>query len=521
MHWADKVAADIINSGKYMPFWVDDMKTPSGYPHIGSLRGPLIHDLIFKALKSAGKDTKYTFIINDLDPMDDVSLEFKDDLSKYLGLPLKQVPSPDNESSNFADFIAKDFMRVLTDLGVAAEFISSWDLYKEGKFDTVIRQALDNAEKIQDIYQRVSGSQKRDQGWLPFQTICQKCGKLGTTRVFEWNGTVVSYRCEENMVKWAIGCGFEGKVSPFGGTGKLPWKVDWPAHWVVLGITIEGAGKDHSSAGGSRDIAREICKEVFQYPEPYNLPYEFLLFGGRKMSSSKGVGLKARDVSSILPFEIARFLFTRTDYKTAVDFNHEGTMAIPDLYDEYDRCFKSFIKGDGDEFARSFELAHIGELPCSEQFLPRFRDLANYLQIPNIDLVEKFAEIKGQSLNQPEVDILKEREKYARIWLEKYAPDDFKVSMVTEIPSVAKNLDSDQKRFLQQALEYIKSDLNAEDLQAKLYELTKTLEIPAKKAFAAIYLSFIGKEYGPKAGSFLRQYSIDEVTKRLSEVIND
>ena len=65
------------------------------------------------------------------------------------------------------------------------------------------------------------------------------------------------------MVKWAQGCDHEGKISPFGGTGKLPWKVDWAAHWKVLGITIEGAGKDHASKGGSYDIAMMLCEKGF------------------------------------------------------------------------------------------------------------------------------------------------------------------------------------------------------------------------------------------------------------------
>jgi lysyl-tRNA synthetase class I len=26
------------------------------------------------------------------------------------------------------------------------------------------------------------------------------------------------------------------------------WKVDWAAHWKAIGITVEGAGKDHMSA---------------------------------------------------------------------------------------------------------------------------------------------------------------------------------------------------------------------------------------------------------------------------------
>jgi len=56
MHWADRIAKEIVASGKFKPYWVDDMKTPSGFSHIGSLMGPVIHSAIFRALKDAGSD---------------------------------------------------------------------------------------------------------------------------------------------------------------------------------------------------------------------------------------------------------------------------------------------------------------------------------------------------------------------------------------------------------------------------------------------------------------------------------
>ncbi|MDP3733127.1 MAG: lysine--tRNA ligase, partial [Candidatus Daviesbacteria bacterium] len=334
MYWADKVAKEIIDSGKFKPYLVDDMFTPSGFAHIGSIRGPLVHDLIYKALKHAGVDAKFSFVFNDFDVIDGLPENLQKDFSKYLGFPLRNVPSPVEGFDSFAEYFIDDFKKVLKSFGIEAEHPSSFNMYKGGKFDEAIKIALDNAEKIQDIYEKVSGSKKREMGWLPLQVICENCGKLGTTRVHGWDGKTVEYICEPEIVKWAKGCGHTGRISPFGGNGKLPWKVDWVAHWMVLGVTIEGAGKDHSSAGGSRDIAIELCKEVFKIPEPYNLPYEFFLIGGKKMGSSKGLGLKARDTKDLLPSEVARFLFCRTDYKQAVEFDPIGTMAIPDLFDE-------------------------------------------------------------------------------------------------------------------------------------------------------------------------------------------
>src|SRR3990167_9043213 len=359
MYWADKLAKEIIESGKYRPFYVDDMKTPSGYPAISALKGPIFHDLIYKSLRHLGQTATTTFIINDFDVIDGLAPEFQEKFSKYMGFPLRTAPSPEEGFSSFGEYFAQDYKRVLKSLGVEAEFLSSYDMYTQGKFDEVIKIALDNADKIQDIYEEVSGSKKREIGWLPLQVICENCKKLGTTRVYEWDGENVSYKCEPELVKWATGCGHEGKVSPFGGNGKLPWRVDWPAHWKVIGVTIEGAGKDHTSAGGSLDTAKALCEAVFNYPEPFSPQYEFVLVGGKKMSTSKGLGLKARDAHEMLPPELIRFLFSRYDYNQQVNFDPQGTMAIPDLFDEYDRCFMAFVDNSNEDLARPFEMSHI------------------------------------------------------------------------------------------------------------------------------------------------------------------
>lgn len=519
MYWADRVAKEIIDSGKFKPYWVDDMFTPSGYPHVGSLRGPLVHDFVYKALTHISESPTFTYVFNDFDVIDGLPEEL-DNFSKYLGFPLRTVPSPQDGFDSFADYFASDFKKVLKTLGVEVKYLSSWDMYHEGKFDEVIKEALDSADKTQDIYQKVSGSNKREMGWLPLQIICEKCGKLGTTRVHDWDQHTVAYKCEPKLVVWAGGCSYEGRISPFGGNGKLPWKVDWPAHWKVIGVTIEGAGKDHSSVGGSRDIARELSKEVFHYPEPYNLPYEFYLFGGKKMSSSKGIGLKARELTGFLPPSVARFLFARTDYRQAYEISLEGTMAIPNLFDEYDKCYRAYVE-DGDEnLSRTFKMSQIVGLPPKENtFLPRFRDVVNYVQLPNVREKTKFEEIKGDALTELELKILDERIEYAKIWLEKYAPDDFKFEMSIGVPESAANLTEEQKDYLASVIPLLEKKLGADDLQQELYNLAKVKGIGAKHAFASIYLIFLGKEFGPKAGAFLSQYPKEQVIERLKEAI--
>ena len=126
-------------------------------------------------------------------------------------------------------------------------------MYKAGEFDPYIKFALDNVEKVREIYLTVAKQQKPT-NWYPFQVICPNCGKIGSSLVTDWDGEQVTYECKPDLVKWSVGCGHSGKISPFGGTGKLMWKVEWPASWAALGVTVEGSGKDHMSAGGSHDI---------------------------------------------------------------------------------------------------------------------------------------------------------------------------------------------------------------------------------------------------------------------------
>ena len=503
MFWADKVAEDILNSKSHKPYWVDDMKTPSGFSHVGSLMGPVIHSMIFRALKDAGQEATFTFVINDFDTMDELSPQLPEEYRQYMGKSLKQIPPPVAEYSNLADYFAADFVNSIKSLGVEAEILSSWELYHQGKFDGVIKEALDNAEKIQDIYQKISGSQKKASGWLPFQVICEKCGKLGTTKVFAWDDELVSYRCEPNLVVWAAGCGHEGKMSPYGGNGKFPWKVDWPAHWKVIGITVEGAGKDHASKGGSYDIAMALCDEVFKYEKPFRLPYEFILIGGKKMSSSKGIGLKAHDLVKILPPQLGRFLFARSGIKSQSNFDPVETDAIPVLFDDYQKAADAYFDKSDEELARAFELSQIGEIQKPPTI--RFSVLAQWVQMPNME-----EEIKKEGLES--------WAEYARVWVEKFAPEKDKFTIQKDVPVGVKNLTIEQKAFLRKVAGELDKAGGGEEFQTKIYDLGKEMGLNGKESFAAIYTALIGKDHGPKAAWLILSLDKEFVKKRLLEI---
>jgi len=265
MFWADKLLENI--SGKQV---VNDSWTPSGMVHMGSLKGPVIHDTIFSILKEKGVEVKFMYGLDDADPLDGLSPDLRDSHSKYLGLPLYKAPSPDGKGT-FAEYFGNKMQSLLEDLGIRPEIYKTSEIYNSGGFNNAISFVLDNADKVRRVYSEIY-KKEISKDWYPLQVACPNCGKIGTTRVTGWDGKEVSFACEKNLVKWAEGCEFSGKISPFDGNGKMSWKVEWAAKWWTFGVTIEGAGKDHASAGGSYDVAMNLCKDVFKKDPAFTWP---------------------------------------------------------------------------------------------------------------------------------------------------------------------------------------------------------------------------------------------------------
>ncbi|MFH1863490.1 MAG: hypothetical protein ABIJ85_01075, partial [bacterium] len=206
------------------------------------------------------------------------------------------------------------------------------------------------------------------------------------------------------------------------------------------------------------------------------------------------------------------------------NFDPNGTMAIPDLFDEYDKCWFAYDKGGDEKLARIYVLSRVDKIPEKEKgfFVPRFRDVANYLsQGFSLDeIVGKLADTKGGKIDDSEMGIIEERVKYAKVWLENYAPDEYRFEMTKEIPTEVKSLSQSQRNYLKGIIKVYNEGDTAESLQISLYELAKELSIPAKDAFAAIYLAFLGKTYGPRASMLLSNFGKKKVIKRIEEIIS-
>jgi len=521
MFWADKIANDIrekladAHNGK-SALVIRDEKTASGPVHVGAMRGVALHGILSYILGKEGYENTFLYEINDFDAYDTVLPGLDESFNEHLGKPLFSVPSPEGEG-NYPEYYGTAFARVIQSAGFEPTFYYSSEQYKAGKYNNVIRTALERAVDINRINKEVSGSEK-DAEHLPLMVICENCGKVSTTRATAFDGESVHYVCDQEG-SGAVGCKHEGDVSPYDGNAKLPWKVEWAAKFKVFDVDIEGEGKDLATKGGARDVANHISREVFEYKPPYDAPYEFLLVDGKKMSTSKGNAATATAVASLLPVKIFRTLLLGRDVKRAINFDPAGD-TIPILFDQYDRLAQKYWEGAEDDDARLFSLIHEEEVP-EALFLPRFSQIAYLVQMAHLNLEEEVANMKGEPLTTAEKKEVEERAQYALQWLSEYAPDDFKFQLQKDaVPEGAQALSPEMKQAVQKILSYIEAHkvLDGQELHGVLHDIRKESDIEPAEFFSSLYQSCLGKDSGPKAGWFLSVLPRDFLIKRLEEV---
>jgi lysyl-tRNA synthetase, class I len=513
MFWCDQLVEKIEGQQT-----INDSKTPSGRAHVGALRGPLIHDAIFRTLKAKGVPVRYLFGVDDYDPVDEIPYGEAEHFEKYLGAPLCNVPPPPgSNATDMADHYISEFFSVFGELGIRPEFYRMRDIYRSGKFNEAIDAVLRKADVVRRIYKEVSGSERPDD-WHPFQVVCEKCGRVGTTVVSAYDGKEVTYECKPNLVKWAAGCGHRGKMSPFDGRGKLPWKLEWCAKWRTFPVTIEGAGQDHSTKGGSRDVAMACLRAIFGQQPPLNCPYDFFLVGGAKMSSSKGIGVTSRDMANFLPPDILRFLLIRPTPRQPVNFEPSEVYIIK-LFNEFDRLHQKYFndpKITADD-KRIYELSKVDLEPA--HWLADFQLVAALSQMPHLDIVKELERRKGSPFTDLERKHLELRIRAARYWVENHASEEEKTRLQETLPARAQELSQTQRAFLQILADKLPdTSWDGDALQVCIFNAARLTPIDQPAAFKTIYRVLLDRENGPKAGNFLSFLERKFVEERFHEL---
>ncbi|MFH1848978.1 MAG: lysine--tRNA ligase [archaeon] len=527
LHWADQIAQQLKERASEEPilkkivkekgYIVYDEKTPSGKIHIGAGRGWIIHDVIAKAIRDNGMNGRFILSSDDIDPFDKMNNDLPASYKKYLGMPFRDMPSPVKGYKSFADYYFMTCVEKFDQFGIEAEIQSTGTAYDKGLFNKAIKTALDNADKIQAIYRRFYGD-TIGANKLPFNPVCEKCGKIGTTLATEWDpeSETLKYECKQDLVSWAKGCGHSGQISPYNGNGKFPWKVEWAAKWPTIGVSCELAGKDHFTHGGSRTIAVAISDEIFDFPPPYpstrkatGKGYEFFTIGGKKMSTSKGRGIGFVDMTQYAPAKILRYLLVRTRPHAMIDFDPYGTNDLILLHDRYDKT-ERIISGAEEADAREtqqqkriYKLAHVGPKtrPCPVSFTHAATTMQVALsESKAIDLLKQSGHIR-QNINKTDLANISERLEFAMKWVQEFAPEQYRFSVNEKTPAV--RIGPGEKESLKLLSKALKKEMDENELYEKFYSICKDTETDPTQFFRSAYQVLISKDRGPKLAPFI------------------
>ena len=515
------------------PIFINDSKTPSGIAHVGSLRGVLTHDALLREARRNGREARFTYGCDDMDPVDEIPHGTGDHFREHLGKPLYAVPPPPELSgaesvsetvsaNNMAQAYFSEFTSTFAPLGVEAELYYTSDLYRSGRFDGTIDVFLRQAAKVREIYQRETGA-VRPENWLPFQPICERCGRIGTTFASDYDGETVAYECRPDQVVWAQGCGASGRVTPFGGGGKLPWKLEWAAKWKVLPVTVEGAGKDHMGAGGSHKVTAALAREVLEIPVPTSFTYEFFTLGGAKMSSSKGIGLSASELVACLPPQLLRYLILKVQVKRALDFDLD-LATLNGAFAEYERLWNAVYEGDANSNQQQLyaisQRSGAGQTATPPTYSPPFDSVVSVVQQPHIDLAAHVSALGVGPLSDSDQDWIEVKRTAAQSWSQRFSESASRLMIAESLPEATQELSNQQRAFLRvggKLLEQVEP-WRAASIQAALFDAARIVGITPAAAFEALYTAFFGWPEGPRAGSFLEFLGRETACTRMVEV---
>ena len=516
MHWSEVIADQLLQ--KQPRHVLATGITPSGPIHIGNMREILTTDAVFRSLKGKGADVELIYIADDYDPLRRVYPYLPETYAQYVGKPICEIPCPCGQHASYADHFLTSFLNALKDVGVHPKVYRASEMYARGDYTDAITIALENTVKIKHILESISHRQIPDD-WLPFNVKCQNCGRLSTTKTQLYEYPTVEYICES--------CGHHGEVDiRMGGVGKLPWRVDWPARWKMLGVTFEPCGKDLATVGGARETGAKIVEDIYGYPHPALLVYEFILLKGQgAMHSSKGTAISAEEMLRMTPPEVLRFLIMRNQPGKHLVFDSGlGLLALIDDYDTEEEVY--FGKGEETrgmkDLKTTYELSQPYQVPATLPFHLPIRHLVTLVQIK-----PTWEEIRGillrthqipANLSQADDAHLRQRAEHARYWLKFFAPDDVKFELQPALPTVS--LTPEQQSFLE-AFEHKLLDLpwDPDSIHNAVYDTSEQLKLPTKTAFQALYLVLLGQSQGPRAGYFLSTLEKNFVHHRIAEAL--
>jgi len=530
--WLDKWARKIVERERKLNRGLKILRTESGLgasgiPHIGSFGDVARQFGVTLALRDLGFKSEVIAYCDDRDGLRKVPVGLPDWLEKYIGMPVSNIPDPFGKChSSFGKHMSSLLLNALNEAGIDYKYNSGSENYKKGLLDKQIETLLLNAEKSGKIIKKMVGQEKYIEA-LPYFPVCEKCGKIYTTRAYELipKEHKILYACDQEFVgknsntgKEIIvkGCGNKGEASYFKGEGKLSWKVEFAARWDALKIIFEAHGKDILDSVKVND---RICREILNWEPPFHFVYEmFLEKGGRKISKSIGnifsptVWFRYGSPESCI-----LLMFKRSGTIREIDLND-----IPSYMREVDRLEdiyfgKEKIENPRDAFnaKRLFKFIHRLNPPKKLSIhLPYdyLVELAGVVPEKNkLDFVVQRLLETGH-ISKVDSKIKKEVKRrfiYAANWF-----DDFIKPEEVEV-----KLSKEEKIALNDLIKTIKKGKDGEELQTKIFEIAKTNSIKPSKFFKLIYRILLKSERGPRLGPYIIDRGKKEVIEKLKEFV--
>ncbi len=299
---------------------------PSGLPHIGTFGEVARTTMVRHAFRVLTEDkvaTKLLCFSDDMDGMRKIPDNVPDRaaLEPYLHQPLTAVPNPfGGDYESFGHHNNAMLRRFLDAFGFDYEFASATDYYKSGRFDDVLMRAAERYDDIMAVMLPTLG-EERQATYSPFLPISPKTGRVlyVPMKHVDARAGTITFDDED---------GTETTLPVTGGAVKLQWKPDFGMRWAALGIDFEMFGKDHQTNAAIYD---RIC-EILGGRAPEHFVYElFLDENGQKISKSKGNGLTIDEWLTYAPTEsLALYMFQRPRQAKKLYFD-----VIPRAVDEY------------------------------------------------------------------------------------------------------------------------------------------------------------------------------------------
>jgi len=504
LHWSEQLAQEILERKKE-PYVISGGLTTSGPTHLGTICELLFPQGIVDALRYLGKKAKYYFVADIYDAFDAVPSLFEQyriELEPHLGKPLTDVPDPTGKTTSFGDHFLADAKLAAGKFGIKPEFIRANDLYAKGAFDKYAKMFLKEEEKVKEIVARTSLRKELPGWWSPIMPVCEKCGKVATTRVTSHSNDEYEYSCDRD-VEYTKGCGFSGKNKLSDHRWKLTWRLHWPSWMDYFGTSAEGAGVDHHTRGGSWDTLVAIFKEIFRKEPPIGYKWGFILFEGKKYSKSKGTGMSVNEMTELIPIEVMKYMLFKPDLQENVDINPTALNVLRTI-DDYEKALALLQSGKLDSLSRADRKRALAARLASESdsehrgWKTSFLDLILYrnLQWSWEDIAKK----TGDKLSVQKLST------YIEAWEKRnFIPEEY---AFTYKPHKAQGTAA--KFFAA-----LKPGMPALEIHNLAFSTANELNTPPAKMFEECYQALLGKAKGPKLGKLIEALGVEKVKKDM------